>query len=361
MNAVTTNAELRQQFSVQNIRTLNRDLNLLDSNLYSVDIHFSGFMLSQAILDWDSLSLDAESKKKLKESKTRISAIPLFANLSELGKELTKLRTQIYTKTILCEGQRVTTEAKIGKVLEEINSLYNKADELRNQLEEQKEEGLEKLRVEVRSFLEAPIFQLLPSEIEERLVEVEQIFYEKVRPFELLKVTVDLNKKVSLSKQIETSTELSEAIARRETARNSEAEALALRRINSEKETEIIAFNSRITEDIKNEITEIIATQLEGIKGFEIDKNNALTKKKLDKHLDRIDTLMSFNLGDSQNFATAKAGLEKLHEAYEQHNLGNKSSLNEKLASIRAELDNSLNDTQVEEAPTIKVRKLSFD
>ncbi len=337
-----------------------RKIDLLCQNLYSIDINFSGTSLKKSLVDWDNLNLDSESLEKLNQSKAKISAIKLFSQLEEKASELNKIRQDIYSYTVFCEGERVVGESRIGEVLEKINLLYEEAVRLREELEEHKSEGLEDLVNSLRDFYNTPIFKMLPSEIESRLNQVRETFGAEVNTTQLLQVEVKIEKRKSLAEQIKESAELSEQIARREAARNEEAEALALRRIQQQQQENLEKFQSQIFEEVKEEIAIILATQIENITNFDIDKNNALMKKKLAKHLERLTTLSEFDFDGS--FIKAKEGLEALKQTWDNHVKGEGHQLlKDQLNLLKADLNHKLSAVSEKEAPQLEIDELYYD
>lgn len=344
--------------SLENISVKERKLNLLSQNLYSIRIEFNGLSLKKSLIDWDNLNLDEESKLSLQQSKAKISAIPLFDKLEESASQLKKLRREIYTYTIVSEGQRVTTDSRIGIVLEKTNHLYQEAKRLKEKLESHKEEGLQTLLDTVRNFYQTPVFQLLPSEIEDRLAETARLFESSVEINKLLEVEVNIECYKSLEQQLEESSKLSQQIARRQNARNAEAEAFALKRIQQQQRESLEKFQSQIFEDVRREIAEILAVQIDNLRKFDIDKNNALIKNKLQVHLERLTTLAEFDFDGS--FVSAKKGLKNLALAWGDRRRGDRDLLIE-LDLLKADLNQKLAAINKEEARPIEFCQLYYD
>lgn len=346
--------------TLEDIPVRERRINFLSQNLYSIGIDFSGSSLKKSLIDWENLNLDEESLKKLNQSKAKISAIKLFSQLEEKASELNKIRRDIYSYTVFCEGERVVGESRIGNVLEKINFLYDEAARLRQELEEDKSEGLEELVSSLWDFYSTPTFNMLPSEIKSRLNQVRDTFRAEVNTEQLLQVEVKIEKRKSLEEQIKESAELSEQIARREAARNEEAEALALRRIQQQQQESLEKFQSQIFEEVKEEIAIILATQIENIANFDIDKNNALMKKKLEKHLERLTTLSEFDFDGS--FVKAKEGLETLKKTWDNHVKGEGHNLlKTQLDLLKADLNHKLSAVNEKETPQLEIDELYYD
>lgn len=356
---MTTSTQVRP-LELKDIPVRQKRLDLLCQNLYTVKINFSGTSLKKSIIDWESLNFDTESQKALANSKTKISAIPLFEKLEEYARELDKLRREIYSYTIVCEGERVATDNRIGVILEKVAELYDRANQLRVELEASKSEGLGLLLETMRSFYQTPAFKLLPSQIAERLEQVRQIFNSNVQINQLLQVEVHLECRKSLEEQISESAELSEQIARRETAKNAEAEAIALRTIQQQQRESLERFQTEIFEDVREEIAQILAVQIENIAKFDVEKNNALFKKKLATHLERLTTLADFDFNGS--FVSAKEGLEQLSQSWKAHRKGcNSEKLKQQLQALKSDLQSKLTAVYQKETPAVDFVQLYYD
>ena len=123
------------------VRVRPRNLRRMRQDLYQIEIELKG-VSSSIKLSWSDLGFEGEELEELEASEARLSAIPLFAAVNELGAELRKGRDTIHRLMLKAdEGKRACTEDKLAIVWEQFEALKETSRTLREQLKERYRAG----------------------------------------------------------------------------------------------------------------------------------------------------------------------------------------------------------------------------
>ena len=354
-SSILTVAPTKSNFNPQNVVKVGRNLKLLNRTLYRFQISITGASRSTSI-KWEDLELDEASLSYLKQSKVKLSNFSIFSKLDEYASELAKKRRAIEDKTIFVENNRVVTEKNLEAVLIDYQELLELAASFRANLQLEYDEGLAEFTERVTKLLSTPKFGLTPEQIEAKVALIKTKFISKEEIDSLLIVKVEFYEIPALSEQIQEQTKLAEKYAELQTAKNQEAAAAAMAQIQEQQRRELEATRQGMYGIVRQEISKMIATQIEAIANFEVGKANKCIKNKLDKHLARLETLVDMDFDGS--FANANAKLQELRTAMESE--ADETSLEAQLIKLRQELRTSLETVSVAEIPTLDVAELEF-
>lgn len=322
------------------IKTTPRNLELLNKELYRFSISLSGMSRTISI-KWGELNLDPESLNYLQKSGAKISAIPIFDALSEYARKLERKRRSIEEKTIFCQGERVVTATVYPQVFAEANEAIALAEEYRQELKEKYHQGLEDFKMRVRNIFQAPVFKLSPIEIENKveIIEGNFISFDEINNF--LQVRINTSRIPSLGEQIDQNTEQAKQFAALHTAKELEKAAKqGFEKMQKAQIEDLKELRTKVYDDTKTEISEILISCIETVDSFEIDKNNANAKSRIKRYKERMKILSEFDTDG--NFLTALNNITKIDELFNRHTLKQLENLKSQLTETIEELKSNL-------------------
>ena len=334
------------------IPMVKRNIEKIQENLYSVEVNFRGFSRNFS-LDWVDLGFSDEVLANLKESKFKIKGVPIFNKLTEKAKKLISLRHEFeHKRTISIDGQKLITESQFEAALKDIVYMKEVADQCRQELTFEREEGLAALKEKVTKFLSQ--FEISEAEISYKLLQIEAEFPSESEIQNLLIIESKYTRIMGLAEQLKSDLEDEKLLNLK-----LEREALQeLRRSKQEQVNKLMALKDKIFQEAEKIVLQILSEQLERLEKLELGENNKCVRNRMEKHLEKIEAILDLDL--TGNFGQVQQEITNLHKFLVQtvsYNPQEREKIEQRFNELKEELNESYNDIIKATAKTKKIRK----
>lgn len=321
-----------------NISNKKRDIDAIKNNLYLVDVNFRGMSLNCS-LKWEDLGFHGDELIELKKTGSRITGITIFETLKSANTELQRMKREFeHRYTILVNEQKVVCDNNLEPALLYLNSIRDKAEELKSKLIQERDADIEALRERLTTILSVEKFGLDQTQIE---IKISQVLGNFPTVEDITSNFLQVRNKVTrLQGLLEQLQEENESQAARTLLMENEA-----RREFHRSQQEAIEQIGKIKEQIFNKareiVEEIIIEQLNKLNDIELGKPNKRVRNKIISHLEKLQAVAELDL--SGDFQEVAKNLDELHSTLLEAipNSNKQREIELKLTELRQELETS--------------------
>lgn len=346
---------LERSTTLPQVRVRPRNLRRMRQDLYQIEIELKG-VSSSIKLSWSDLGFEGEELEELEASEARLSAIPLFAAVNELGAELRKGRDTIHRLMLKAdEGKRACTEDKLAIVWEQFEALKETSRTLREQLKERYWAGQADFVNRIDQMLNLEAFGLKDrfgwgdEDILEKAESLTDKFPSSENLDDYLQVRIGSYELLpSLESQIRAEATLQNAEAERLESQTRQQSAEAASRFQRQKEEDTIRLRNELYQSARNAGMEIVSEMIERLSKWEVGSKSENFKKRIKGFISTLEAYLGADLDGSLNEifdqlqVVRKIVNQGDHVKADALSLDSREKLQTQIEQIKAELEDRL-------------------
>ena len=323
-----------------------RNLNKIKNDLYILEINLSGTSASTSIR-WEELGFIGEDLEEVKASEAKLANIPLFKALKTAGCELTTARNQIYYKMIRAEGRTACTAEKLPQIWAEFQQLQQLADQLRDSLALEYEQGLQEFLERITHLLANKKFGLSQEDVLEKVERITAKFPHRSQLENYLQVRIGAFELIpGIESQLSLETNIANAEAQKLAAQNQVNAERIVSQIQTQQAQDIQKLRQELIVAAKNECYEMVAKLVSSLAKFETGSSSKRLKNGLKNHTERLEALLGADIDGTltEVFDKFKLVSQTVQRDNENLSADGRAQLQAEISALKASLEADQNN-----------------